>query len=79
MAIFLRFTDIAAPRRDDLLRRYADRLVITADRTFCSKQSCTTAQGHDRRFLDVSTCGFGNGSVDHFFSFRADSSKKLVQ
>ena len=42
-AMLFRLTTIQAPRRDDLLQRFAARLVLynTAERTFCARQHLT--------------------------------------
>jgi hypothetical protein len=60
-SILLRFTTVAACRRDDLLQRYTVRLIEhnKINRTICSKSGCITAQGNDR-FLDVTTCELRN-------------------
>ena len=55
-ATLLRCITIPTSQRDDLLQRYADRLLLynIPDRTQCSKEACP-------RFLPVNTFGFQNG------------------
>jgi hypothetical protein len=45
-SILLRFTTVAASRRDDLIQRYTVRLIEynTINRVICSKSGCFTAE-----------------------------------